>query len=167
MEKKSRRQKEEERVAAILAKREAEARVKAAERAERESEPALVAQRFRESVPGRAAAAYDRGDAFFQVELSHADVTGSTNAFTGIARDATIGRRAVASDVLGRIEQAGWRLEHVNWIYVQTGQDSRNKFMGTGQQVVVTGQVVGIYLFRRDDEHGQTIERPDLATAKA
>jgi hypothetical protein len=59
--------------------------------------------------------------------------------------------------VLGRIELAGWRLEHANWVYVETGQNSRNKFLSTGQQVVTTGQVMGIYLFRRDDEPGHRV----------
>ena len=162
MDRKSGRQKEEERVAAILAERNARAQAEATDIARRENSPEVLAAKFRGSVPGRAAIAFDRGDAFFQVELSHADVTGSTNALTGIARDGTIGRRAIASDVLGRIEQAGWRLVHANWVYVQTGQDSRNKFLASGQQVVVTGQILGVYLFRRDDEIGQVIERPDL-----
>jgi hypothetical protein len=51
-------------------------------------------------------------------------------------------------------------------VYLETGQNSRNKFLSSGQQVVTTGQVIGIYLFRRDEERGQRIERPDLTEAQ-
>ena len=102
-----------------------------------------------------------RFNAFFQAELAHADVTGSANLLYRLDNnDGAIGRRGPATDLLGRIELAGWRLEHANWVYVQTGQNSRDKFLSTGQQVVVTGEVIGIYLFRRDEERGQRIERP-------
>lgn len=57
-------------------------------------------------------------------------------------------RRDVAPDLLGQIEQVGWRLEQASWVYVQTGQNSRDKFLASGQQVVVTGEVIGIFLFR-------------------
>lgn len=51
--------------------------------------------------------------------------------------------------MLGQIEQVGWRLEQASWIFMETGQSSRDKFLASGQLTVVTGQVVGIYLFRR------------------
>lgn len=153
-------EKEQARVDAILAKQ-------ADERARQPSKPKTPpedpAVTFKRSAPGKAAVAFDRGDEFFQVELSHADVTGSATLWAGGARDAAIGRRGRAADILGEIEEAGWRLEHANWVYVQTGQNSRDKFVATGQQVVVTGEVLGIYLFRRDEDRGQRIERPDLA----
>ena len=63
--------------------------------------------------------------------------------------------------MLGLIERAGWRLEHANWVFVQTGESAREKLLG-GQQSVVTGEISGIYLFRRDEERGQRIEQPDL-----
>jgi predicted RNA-binding Zn-ribbon protein involved in translation (DUF1610 family) len=59
----------------------------------------------------RASQAFDRGDEFFQIELPHSSLS--------------------RTDLLGRIEDAGWRLEHADW--------------------VVAGEIVGIYLFRRDD----------------
>lgn len=72
----------------------------------------------RESPQRRAIQAFDRGEEFFQVQLPHAVDVGAT---------------------LGLIEQAGWRLEHADW--------------------VATDEVVGIYLFRRDEV------REDRATA--
>ncbi|OBI92379.1 hypothetical protein A9X01_09480 [Mycobacterium asiaticum] len=72
----------------------------------------------RESPQRRAIKAFDRGEEFFQIQLPHAADVGAT---------------------LGLIEQAGWRLEHADW--------------------VATDEVVGIYLFRRDEA------REDRATA--
>jgi hypothetical protein len=62
-----------------------------------------------------------------------------------------IHRDADSAQVLGEIELIGWRLEHANWVFIQTGQTSRSKFLTTGQHTVTNGEVVGIYLFRRDD----------------
>jgi hypothetical protein len=56
-----------------------------------------------------------------------------------------------APDILGGIEEQVWRLVNSAWVYVQTGQNSRDKFAASGQQVVVTGEVIGIYLFRNTD----------------
>jgi predicted RNA-binding Zn-ribbon protein involved in translation (DUF1610 family) len=68
-------------------------------------------QGSREKPQRRASQAFDRGDEFFQIELPHSSLS--------------------QTDLLGQIEDAGWRLEHADW--------------------VVTGEIVGIYLFRRDD----------------
>ena len=76
---------------------------------ERTADPAEKGSR--EPPQRRASQAFDRGDEFFQIELPHCSL-----------------RRA---DLLGQIEEAGWRLEHADW--------------------VVTGEIVGLYLFRRDD----------------
>jgi hypothetical protein len=78
----------------------------------RPADAAGVAERSsREPPHRRASQAFDRGDEFFQIELPHSKFT--------------------RTDLLGQIEEAGWRLEHADW--------------------VVTGEIVGIYLFRRDD----------------
>jgi hypothetical protein len=150
--------KEQTRVAAILAKQAAE---EARNPKTPTTPPADPAWAFKRSAPGKAARVFDRGDEFFQVELSHADVTGSASLLAGAARDATIERKGGAPDVLGQIEPAGWTLEHANWVFVQTGESAREKFLG-GQQSVVTREITGIYLFRRDGERGPRIERRDL-----
>jgi hypothetical protein len=100
---------------------------------------------------GRADAAYRTGAMFFQVDIPHTSLTGSTNAAWGVRTQAQQRQHGPATDVLGQIEHVGWRLEQASWVYVQTGQNSRDKFMASGQHVVVTGQVIGIYLFRRDN----------------
>jgi hypothetical protein len=45
-------------------------------------------------------------------------------------------------------------LEHVGNAFVMTSQSSRDKFMASGQQVAVSGETIGIYLFRNVDPPG-------------
>jgi len=106
---------------------------------------------FWASPQGKAAQAFERGDEFFQIEIPHSSVTGFTNAAFNSATKGTIRRKLTRTDLLGQIEETGWRLQHADWVYIQTGQNSRDKFMASGQHVVVTGEVIGMYLFRRDD----------------
>ncbi len=32
-----------------------------------------------------------------------------------------------ATDALGKIEEAGWHLEHASWVFIETGTSSRDK----------------------------------------
>jgi len=52
---------------------------------------------------------------------------------------------------LAAIEAVGWKLEHVGYIFMMTGESSRDKFMASGQQTAVSGKTIGIYLFRNVD----------------
>lgn len=103
------------------------------------------------SPQGKAAQAFARGDEFFQIEIPHSSITGFTNAAFNSATKGTIRRNLTRTDLLGQIEETGWHLRHADWVYIQTGQNSRDKFLASGQHVVVTGEVIGIYLFRRDE----------------
>jgi hypothetical protein len=107
-------------------------------------------ERFWASPAGQAIQAFERGDEFFHVELPYAAIENklgvSPNKF-GAER-----RNFKRTDVLGSVEEAGWRLEHANWVYVQRGQNIDKKMVGSGMYANVTGEVVGIYLFRRDDD---------------
>lgn len=100
-----------------------------------------------------AADAFARGDTFLQLELPHSSVTGQAKISSPEAVGA-IHRTKTPQDTLGKVEAAGWRLEHASWVFIQTGQTSRDKMLTTGQRTVTNGEVVGIYLFRRDDALG-------------
>jgi ribosomal protein S27E len=120
--------------------------------AERAADAARKAEAaFWVSPQGKAATAFERGDEFFQIEIPHSSVTGFTNAAFNSSTKGKIRRGLTRTDLLGQIEETGWRLQHADWVYVQTGQNSRDKFLASGQHVIVTGEVIGIYLFRRDD----------------
>ena len=60
-------------------------------------------------------------------------------------------RTAGHADVLEAIEAEGWRLEHVGYVYRVISTVSRDKFLSSGQQEAVTGEIVGVYLFRAVD----------------
>jgi ribosomal protein S27E len=121
---------------------------------------------FWASPQGKAAKAFERGDEFFQIEIPHSSVTGFTNAAFSSATKGTIRRKLTRTDLLGQIEETGWRLQHADWVYVQTGQNSRDKFLASGQHVVVTGEVIGMYLFRRDDTRVDRATGPSSSVAR-
>jgi hypothetical protein len=94
---------------------------------------------------GAAAAARDAGQEFFEIQLEVGMHTGT--ASFGSAQ----GQRTTSSSaaILGEIEQVGWRLEHASYLYVVTGETSTKKVLVSGDQTVVSGVTVGVYLFRR------------------
>lgn len=96
---------------------------------------------------GRARQAFSDGDHYFQLELPHSQVKGMVAAMVGVSTQ--IKHSAGGTDTLGAVVAEGWRLVSSGWVYVQTGQESRDKFLASGQQIVTRGEVVGIYLFER------------------
>jgi hypothetical protein len=111
-----------------------EARGQAQARAEYEASPL-----------GRAEMAHAAGNAFFQIELEVSQISGGSSfgSSTGTVRH-TGGR----PDLLGQIEEKGWHLEHVGYVFIETGSTTTNRVLQTGQGMVTRGNVTGIYLFR-------------------
>lgn len=106
-----------------------------------------AAQEFLLSPIGQARTAFADGDRFFQLELPHSQVKGVVAAMVGVTSQ--IKHAGGGTDTLGAVAAEGWRLINSGWVYVQTGQESRDKFLASGQQIVTRGEVVGIYLFER------------------
>lgn len=119
---------------------------KALERAAKDQERAR--QQFLASPIGQATTAKEQSQGFFEIQLkvgsSQRDSTvfGSNN--TNIAQTKT----QTHAGTLAAIEAVGWRLEHVGHVFVVTSESSRDKLLSTGQQTAVSGDTVGIYLFR-------------------
>jgi hypothetical protein len=97
-------------------------------------EPAALAQ-----------AAYDRGDGFFELVLTLGTVAG----YVSIVGNASNRTRTSHTDVLSQVEAIGWKLEHAGYVWVETFNRSRDKLLSSGQEVAVSGETQGIYLFRR------------------
>jgi hypothetical protein len=59
-------------------------------------------------------------------------------------------RRTTASSAasLGEIEKLGWRLEHVGYYFMITGETSTDRVFVSGEATAVSGVTVGVYLFR-------------------
>jgi hypothetical protein len=49
---------------------------------------------------------------------------------------------------LGEIERLGWRLEHVGYFFMITGETSTARVFVSGDNTAVSGVTVGVYLFR-------------------
>lgn len=112
---------------------------------------AAAEEAFLGSPVGRATAARAEGAGFFHVELEMSEV-GHPNLdlLVGYSGAPGVERKAAGhGDVLAQIEDIGWRLEHVGYVYVETGQVSRDKLLSSGQQVATLGKTIGHFLFRR------------------
>ena len=59
-------------------------------------------------------------------------------------------------DTLNAVCAEGWELVNGSFVFVETGQSSRSKALSSGQQVAVSGAVVGYYLFKRNEANKKT-----------
>lgn len=117
-------------------------------RQQREAADKLAADAaFARTPLGRARHAYERGDRYFQAELEVSSLTGTTSMFGSSENEMT--RHDEPVDLLGRIEDEGWHLEHAGFVFVETGSTSTDRPFLTGQGTVTRGAVTGVYLFRR------------------
>lgn len=120
------------------------ARARAVERAAQAEAKARVAHLA--SPVGRAETAYESGSGFFQLEIDVASLAGPASSF-GISSNKI--KSGARPDLLGQVEDVGWHLEHVGYVFIETGSTSTNRVLSTGQGTVTRGVVRGIYLFRR------------------
>ena len=101
---------------------------------------------FLESPVGRARAAYERGDRVFQ--FAH-DVMSQQAVIVGMVGSATMKKTRDPSEVLNAVCDEGWDLVNGSFVFIAEGEQSRDKFLSSGQNVAVRGRVVGYYLFQR------------------
>lgn len=142
------RKTEEER-AAEDARRQAEAQRQATEReaARVAAEQEDARRRYLASSVGQADTARQRGARFFQISLKESEVKGKSSDW-GYSQSTRITTVQGATDVLGQIEELGWHLEHVGYVFVETGAIDRNKAFSGGTVTRTDGYVQGTYLFR-------------------
>ncbi len=125
----------------------------AREKAERERAARVQQERdaFARSPIGQATAAKEQGQGFFEIQLTVGASQRDSTIWGGnnfaIAKKNTLSH----AGTLAGIEAVGWRLEHVGYVFMVTGESSRDKFLSTGQQTAVSGETVGLYLFRNTD----------------
>jgi len=135
-----------EEIAAREARRREEADRREAER--RAAEERRKAEEFAKTPAGQARAARAAGAKLFQISLPLSQTTGQTVAMMTAFATTTTTEHATTLD---SIEAEGWRLEHAGYVYRITGSVSRDKFLSSGQQEAMHGEIVGIYLFRLAD----------------
>ena len=115
---------------------------------------------FRESPQGQARAARESEQAFFQIALPISETTRTVASVLTGDPSTTTRVAGGQTHVLQAIEGEGWRLEHIGYVFQETGIVSRDKLLSSGQTGQVTGQIVGIYLFRAEDATQR--QRPPL-----
>jgi len=110
-----------------------------------------AAAAFAASPVGQARAAFRRGDAFFEVEI---EVKRASGGVPARGSSSSGGQRRGRPDVLGQIEDEGFRLEHVGYAFIQTDATQPDRVPPAGQGTATRGFVQGIYLFRRVEDPG-------------
>ncbi len=109
---------------------------------------------FRATPRGRARTARETGDGFFEYTGSLAETSRTVMGVLGGTSTSSGHRRRMTShtDVLAQIEDEGWKLEHVGYVFEPTGTVSRDKAFSSGQTSTTSGKIVGVYLFRADQD---------------
>lgn len=125
--------------------KEAERQAKERDRQAREAEQKRAA--YLASPVGQAETAHEDGQAFFQFTTNISAIEGKASDW-GYSQS-TETRRFSSTDILGQIEEVGWVLEHVGYVFVETGEVARSKVMSSGSVSRTQGYVEGVYLFRR------------------
>lgn len=132
-----------------LFKKKSPAELAAEEEKRKDAARRRAAKEFAKSPPGQAKIARDKGASIFQIALPLSKTTANVMPMIGAF---TQGREVkVHTTVLDSIEAQGWRLEHAGYVFRITGSESRDKFLSSGQQEAVAGEIVGIYIFRVTD----------------
>jgi hypothetical protein len=129
---------------------------KATESLKQEAARALVAERaaaaeaeraraaHAASPAGQAVAARAAGRRYFQVV---ADVTTSAASATWTGNVAQHAQQDSAG-LIQSVEDQGWALHDVGYVFQETASDSKSKALGSGERTAISGKIVGVYLFR-------------------
>jgi predicted phage gp36 major capsid-like protein len=141
--------------AAKRAAKELQAREAAAENERRRIEKARKA--FYSTPAGMARAAYDDGDHIFQCAF---DVMSQSAVVVAMVGSTTTKRTSDPTAILNSVCREGWDLVTGSFVFVQEGQQSRDKFMASGQNVAVKGTTMGYYLFKRCEANAEPRVNP-------
>lgn len=143
---------------ALLKKDPERERVKQEEAEQRAKEAAEAA--FWASPQGQARAAIYYKQAWFQVALPLSVTQRTTMGVLSGSHQDVRRTETLHNETISLIESEGWQLWHVGYVWQQTGSVSRDKMLSSGQVAAVTGEIIGIYLFKLASGHGQGQEEP-------
>jgi hypothetical protein len=131
--------------------RQADEERKAVERVEK------ARQAFYNTPGGQARLAFQRGDHLFQCAI---DVMSQEAIIVAMVGSRTSKKTADPVAILNSVCHEGWELVNGSFVFVEEGQQSRDKFLASGQNVAIKGTTVGYYLFRRRDENRRELTEP-------
>lgn len=106
---------------------------------------------FRRTPKGLARTAKEEGRKVFQYVEKLSETVGETVPMIGAFTSGQQNEGVIISSIED-IESEGWILINDNYIFQVTGAVSRDKFLSSGQEEAVSGQLIGIYTFRAVDE---------------
>lgn len=98
-----------------------------------------------------ARAAHEAGEGFFEIQMDVGYSQRRIPTWTQFENHKVSETAVPHGGTLAAIEDVGWRLQHVGHVFAVTGENSRDRVWGTGQETAVSGKTIGIYLFRRVD----------------
>jgi hypothetical protein len=132
----------------------AQAEKQAQERAEeRES----MRQAFFATPAGQARLAFEDGDQVFQYS---SNVMKQQAIIVAMVGSTTSKRTADPVAILNSVCNEGWELLNGSFVFVEEGQQSRDKFGSSGQNIATKGSTVGYYLFRRCEANRRDTPEP-------
>lgn len=114
-------------------------------------------QAFFGTPAGKARVAYERGDQVFQYAHNVMSQQAVIVAMVGSASPQTT---ADPVAILNSVCHEGWELVNGSFVFVEQGQQSRDKFMSSGQNVAIKGTTVGYYLFKRCEANRRDVGNP-------
>src|SRR3954471_18330913 len=136
------REAKQERKRKERAERDEKKRQQVAERKEQQDiqrlENALAG--FWASPAGQARNAFSAGDHVFQCSF---DVINQEAIIVAMVGSNTRQQHADPTAILNTVCREGWELVNGDFVFVMKGQQSRDKFMSSGQNVAVSGTVMG------------------------
>jgi hypothetical protein len=150
LQKKTPEQCDQETAIAEQKRREAEARRRA-------EEIEKARQAFFATPAGQARAAFERGDQVFQCDF---DVMSQRAIIVAMVGSMTAKTTSDPVDILNSVCREGWELVNGSFVFCEQGQQSRDKFLSSGQNVAIKGTTVGYYLFKRCPENRAELTNP-------
>jgi hypothetical protein len=131
------------------------------EEAKRQQEFQTAWDGFWASAAGQARHAFNVGDHVFQYNV---DVMNQQAIIVAMVGSNTKQSKADPTSILNSVCREGWELVNGDFVFVTTGQQSRDKFLSSGQNVAVAGTVMGYYLFKRCEENRVPETEDELRT---
>lgn len=136
-------------------------RQREAQAAERQRQQELKERaEFMAGPAGKARSAFDRGDLIYQANFN---LLNQEHAVVPMINAFTLAKTSDPTVVLNAICREGWDLHNSGFAFLHEGEESRDKFLASGQHVAIRGKMMGYYVFKRC---GQNRVRPEENTSK-
>ena len=142
-----------------LREKEEQRRVQAAEK--KRQKEAREHEQFMAGPAGQARIAFGRGDFVFQASF---DVLNQQHMVVPMLNAYSLTTSSDPTVVLNAICREGWELHNSGFAFLHEGEESRDKFLASGQHVAVRGKMMGYYVFKRCDVNRV---RPEENVSKA